>query len=711
MRSIGVGCLLALLTLAALPQGLTGQARDVRGPVVRGLAFDGNKSIDDNILAISIATSVSTFFARSALVRWIGIGERRYFDEVEFQRDVLRILALYRQSGFADAMVDTVVRRFDDAVKVRFVITEGEPIRLAAFTVRGHEDIIATPELMSTFPLRVDDPFNRVLMLASADTVRLRLANRGYPFAEVFRNFDVDLESRTGTIEFEVDPGPKTTVERVEIGGLRDVDEQVVRRSVSVEPGKLFRLRDLYQSQLDLYRTDLFTYVSVSLVDTARSQSAPDSLVTVRIRLAEGPRQRLRLGAGYGTIDCFRTLGSWTLLDFLGNGRSVQLRGQASQIGAGTPLDAGFQRSVCGALVDEDTSRLKLNYNLTATWHEPYVFSRTTSASLTLYGERYTEYRAYLREAVGGEVSVTNHPYPRLPVTLSYGLSYGSTRADPAALCTFLNVCRSEDTRVFTEDRLRATLSLSAVRDVRNSVLNPTGGSWLGSEIRWASPVIGSDSLVRFAKGTLEFSVYGRTGRQSVLSLRAKIGRILPSTLGTGAQDLRFVPPEERFYAGGASTVRGYGQNELGPKVRVLDIIVRTEDRNGQAVQVEDSVIRTSPIGGNELILLNVEYRVPLAAFSNRLAAAVFVDAGRVADRTSEVARGSGLRITPGIGMRLASPLGPIRLDVAFNPYPVDKTLLYKKEGSDLVLVTEAYQPTRSFLGRWRLHFSVGQPF
>ncbi|MDH3570713.1 MAG: outer membrane protein assembly factor, partial [Gemmatimonadota bacterium] len=243
------------------------------------------------------------------------------------------------------------------------------------------------------------------------------------------------------------------------------------------------------------------------------------------------------------------------------------------------------------------------------------------------------------------------------------------------------------------------------------SVLNPTGGSWLGSEIRWASPVIGSDSLVRFAKGTLEFSVYGRTGRQSVLSLRAKIGRILPSTLGTGAQDLRFVPPEERFYAGGASTVRGYGQNELGPKVRVLDIIVRTEDRNGQAVQVEDSVIRTSPIGGNELILLNVEYRVPLAAFSNRLAAAVFVDAGRVADRTSEVARGSGLRITPGIGMRLASPLGPIRLDVAFNPYPVDKTLLYKKEGSDLVLVTEAYQPTRSFLGRWRLHFSVGQPF
>jgi outer membrane protein assembly factor BamA len=355
---------------------------------------------------------------------------------------------------------------------------------------------------------------------------------------------------------------------------------------------------------------------------------------------------------------------------------------------------------------------LKLNYNLTLTWHEPYVFSRKTSGNVTVYGERYTEYRAYLREAVGGEVSITHHPEPRIPVTVSYGLSYGSTRADPAALCTFLNVCRSEDTRVFTEDRLRATLSLSAVRDVRNSVLNPTGGNWLGSEIRWASPVIGSDSLIRFAKGTLEFSAYARIGRQSVLSVRAKVGRILPSTLGAGAQDLRFVPPEERFYAGGASTVRGYGQNELGPKVRVLDtVIVRTEDRDGQAVQVVDSVIRTSPVGGNEVILLNAEYRLPLSASSNRLAAAVFVDAGRVVDRTSEVARGSGLRITPGIGMRLASPLGPIRLDVAFNPYPTDETLLYKKEGSDLVLVTEAYQPTRSFLGRWRLHFSVGQPF
>ncbi len=696
MRSIRAACLLWGFVMISLPGGVTGQTRDVRGPVVRGLAFQGNRAIDDNTLAISIATSVSSFFARSSLVRWMGFGERRYFDEVEFQRDVLRILALYRQSGYADATVDTVVHRSDDAVRLRFVITEGEPIRLARFTVRGQDDIIATRELMSTFPLRVGDPFNRVLMLASADTVRVRLANRGYPFAEVFRNFDIDLESRTGTVDFEVDPGPQTTVGRVEIMGLREVDEQVVRRVISVEPGSTFRLRDLYQSQLDLYRTDLFNYVSVGLVDSARAVSPVDSTVTVRIRLAEGPRQRLRLGGGYGTIDCFRSLGSWTLLDFLGNGRSLQLRGQASQIGAGTPLDAGFQNSVCGALADEDTSRLKLNYNLTLTWHEPYVFSRRTNANVSVYGERHTEYRAYLREAVGGEVSITHRPEPRIPVTLSYGLSYGSTRADPAALCTFLNVCRAEDTRVFTEDRLRATLSLSAVRDVRNSVLNPTGGSWLGSEIRWASPVIGSDSLIRFAKGTLEYSVYRRTGRHSVLSVRAKVGRIFPATLGSGAQDLRLVPPDERFYAGGASTVRGYGQNELGPKVRVLDT---------------DSVIRTSPIGGNELIILNAEYRVPLAAFANRLAAAVFVDAGRVVDRTSDVARGSALRITPGVGLRLASPLGPIRLDVAFNPYPTDETPLYKKEGPDLVLVTQTYRPTRSFLGRWRLHFSVGQPF
>jgi outer membrane protein assembly factor BamA len=685
----------------------TGQSR---GLIIRGLSFSGNRAIDDNTLRISIATSQSTFFARSPLVRWLGLGEKKYFNEIEFRRDVLRLTALYRQGGFVDATVDTVVRRTDRDVDVRFTIFEGEPIRVSSLQVNGVDEFVPAGALSAALPLRVGDPFNRLLMLASADTVRGRLADRGYPFAEVYRNFDVDRVARTAAIEFDVDPGMRATVGDVEVVGAGRLDDRVIRRTLSVRPGQVFRQRDLYQSQLDLYRTGLFNYANVALVDTLGTAAA-DSQVDVRVRVLEGPRQRVRLGGGYGTIDCFRTLASWMLLDFLGGGRSLELKGRLSQIGTGDPLGGGFENSVCPALSDEDVSRLKLNYNVTMAFRQPYVFSRRTSATLALFAERYTEFQAYLRQAVGGDLGFTYRARPDLPITVSYGLSYGSTEADPANFCTFLNVCLVEDT-IFTRKLRRATLSLAAVRDHRNSVLNPSSGSWLAGEVRFSAPVIGSDTLMQFTRGTLEFAAYRRVGRQSVISVRAKLGTVLPAELGPTGGELRYVPTEERFYAGGASTVRGYGQNELGPQVRVLDtVITRQEQQNGQPVTVVDSVIRTSPAGGNDLLLANVEFRFPMPGFGGKLSGALYVDAGRVFSRGSETPGPSGLRVTPGLGVRITSPLGPIRFDVGFNPYAVDESPLYQKQNGELELVIDPYRPSRSFLGRFRLHFSVGQPF
>ena len=163
-----------------------------RGLVVRSVDFEGNRSIQDEVLRISIATSESSWFARSSAVSWIGLGEKRYLNETEFRRDALRITALYRQSGFLEAQVDTVVRRSETDVYITFVVNEGPPVVVDSIAVRGFEAVAPIREIAGRLPLRVGDPFNRLLMLASADTIRVRLANRGYPFAEVFRNFDVD---------------------------------------------------------------------------------------------------------------------------------------------------------------------------------------------------------------------------------------------------------------------------------------------------------------------------------------------------------------------------------------------------------------------------------------------------------------------------------------------------------------------------------------
>jgi outer membrane protein assembly factor BamA len=669
--------------------------------------FEGNRSIRDESLRISIATSESSWFARASAVNWIGLGEKRYLNETEFRRDALRITALYRQSGFLEAQVDTVVRRSETDVHVTFVIDEGPPVVVDSIAVRGFEAVAPAGEIADRLPLRVGEPFNRLLMLASADTIRVRLANRGYPFAEVFRNFDVDRRARSAFIDLWIDPGPPTTIGEVTIDGLDAVDESVVRRTLPLRSGRLFRLRDLYDSQSELYRTDLFSYVNVGLVDTAGAAS--DSVVDVRIRLAEGPRHRVRLGGGYGTIDCFRALASYSFLNFLGGGRRLQIQGRTSRIGAGDPLAFGFENSVCPALAKEDSTRLKLNYNLNVTVLEPYLFSNRTRGTLTFFAERYTEYRAYLREAIGGEVGIAYDVGPRLPVTLAYGLSWGSTQADPATFCALLNVCTLADTTFFQERRRRSAITLATVRERRNSVLNPTRGSWVAGEITWASPTIGSDTLVQFTKGTIEFAGYRSVTERSVLSVRLKLGTILPATLGGSGGDVEYVPTEDRFYAGGANTVRGYGQNELGPVVRVLQVTPIDSER-------ADSTIRTSPTGGTDLLVMNIEFRFPLPGVSNKLSGAIFVDAGRLRDRITDNPDAPGLRVTPGVGVRLGSPLGPIRLDVAYNPYPPDKSVLYKEvkvdeDTTELVKIDDSFAPQRDFFSRWRIHLSVGQPF
>src|SRR5206468_3559232 len=101
--------------------------------VVRDVSFEGNHAIDDNTLRISIGTSWSSWWQRTLLVPHL-FGEKRYFDETEFRRDVLRLTLLYRQSGFFEATIDTVVKRGPRA-RIGEIIVDGAQ-KIAAGVVR-----------------------------------------------------------------------------------------------------------------------------------------------------------------------------------------------------------------------------------------------------------------------------------------------------------------------------------------------------------------------------------------------------------------------------------------------------------------------------------------------------------------------------------------------------------------------------------------------
>jgi outer membrane protein insertion porin family len=187
-----------------------------------------------------------------------------------------------------------------------------------------------------------------------------------------------------------------------------------------------------------------------------------------------------------------------------------------------------------------------------------------------------------------------------------------------------------------------------------------------------------------------------------VVAARIKGGVIFSPeiVLGSG-EPLGFVPPDQRFYAGGPNDLRGYDRNELGPVVYVVPRDSLQSDSSYNA-----TALRVAATGGDRLAIANVEVRFPAPFLSERFKLAAFVDAGALWSREKT----AGLRITPGLGVRVASPLGPIRFDVGYNPYELEPGEVYtSNDAGDLVLIRESdrRERTRNFT----IHFSIGHAF
>src|SRR2546426_11833706 len=428
------------LLLAALV-ATTVLAAQEQERVVRGLSFVGNRALDDYTLESAIATTKSSAWARYGIVRWLGLGEKRYFNEIEFRRDVVRLILLYRQSGFMNAVVDTSVRRTPRDVYITFRIHEGEPVRVARLDVMGLDGIFNIEKLKRDLPLQVGDPFNRFLMQASADTIVGRLRNSGYPYADVLRNFDSEAGILKAEVELDAQPGPRMRIGEVMIRGLRDVDTGTVRRVMSVRPGNLFKQDALYQTQRDLYGMGVFSSVNVALLDSVPPQETVqrDSMVRTLIQVLEGPAHQVRIGFGYATVECFRVQSGWTAHDFLGGARTLDLSARVSKLGAGTP-----------------------------------------------------------------------------------------TLAAAGIFCSLFRLCDGRSRKFLRDRRRSGAVTINAVRDRVNSLLDPSEGSITTATFLHASRLVGSQAPYEFNRGEIEVAKYYPLGRATVFAWRGRGGESLP---------------------------------------------------------------------------------------------------------------------------------------------------------------------------------------
>ena len=179
------------------------------GLVVRQLRFEGNRALDDLLLAASIATTKSSGFATFPVLRALGLGEKRRLDELEFLSDVLRLRLYYRIARIPRECRSTrsSVGPTSD-VYITFRIEEGEPVRVRTLEISGFDDVPGGREFAEDLPLRVGDPHSRIALTATADTIAERLRDRGYPTATVYLDRNaVDSAHRVADLSLRVVAG------------------------------------------------------------------------------------------------------------------------------------------------------------------------------------------------------------------------------------------------------------------------------------------------------------------------------------------------------------------------------------------------------------------------------------------------------------------------------------------------------------------------
>lgn len=677
-----------VLALAAVsrPAGAQDLECDAGDREVHSLDFIGNHAFTDDQLALRIVTTASTWSRRHLRV----VGTRRCLDSDELLRDKYRLQLLYRQAGYYNTRVDTLVSPSGPGeVNVAFRIEEGQPVRITRLTIAGLDSVPNRNEVLGGLWMAVGKPYDLTRIEQDVQTILGRLRNSGYPRPDVLRNYETSTkDSLTAHVDLTFLPGPLTRIRAIQVavtpnqGNTQEISDRIVRKLVGTGPGDIYREQALADAQRNLYQTGAYRYVEVQPVfDSARIVT--DSLLDLRVKLVEDYMRDLNTEFGWATLDCFRTRAQIVDKDFLGGAQRLELTGQLSKIGWAMAKTDFTRHNLCryDQLWDDPFSE-QGNYSLNATIRQPALFGTWATPSFSLYSERRGEYKDFLRTTyIGGEASLLRALSPSTSLRLGYNAEYGNTKADETLLCAVFSRCDETSISQITSSLPLAILSVLVARVRTDNPINPTEGYTVRVESRNSATFLGSDNRLTFTKGVGDASWYHPLGFGSVFSVRLRLGAIWGGASTPGGKQ---PPQQERLYAGGASSVRGFQQNELGALLYVFDDSIHVQHVSLPRSPGQDSTEyftytsdpkpkprRVVPVGGNTLFVTSMDYRVRSPFFPDVLQFSVFADVGTVWNRNTIASSGGfSPRWTPGVSVRIFSPLGPIQVNAGYNPYP-----------------------------------------
>ena len=737
------GTVLALM-LAAAPLVAQSDEDRVR-PEVKKLVLRGVKAVDEDELRKSIATEAShckaLLFRPFCLVtKSHYFFEREYLTRSELARDLFRIKVFYFQRGWRQTKVDSAVGRNGDGVTVVFIVTEGPPTRVQTLTVRRPTDILDDRKIGRLMALRAGEPLN----LLALDTSRVKIENalwdQGYADAIVDADsIVVSPDLLQASVLVNVDPRYQSRIGEIRIAGNRKIGEQTIRNSLFFNVGDLYRREQIIRSQRALYESGLFKRAQIVVPPQG------DTTKLIEISVTEAPLRNARLSAGFNTADFVQVEGLYTNRNWSGGARQLNLALAVGNLFASGLNNTLIFRDVFSSIDGDRSTYTKPTWRASAEVTQPWFKSPRNELSLSAFASRRSSPGIFVDKTVGSQATFTREVAIRAPASLAYRFELTRVTASDVYFCVNYGVCDVPTISSLQREQRLSPLALTGTVDRSNNAVNPTVGYIARADFEHASALTISD--YRYNRATADGAVYREVGKGMVLASHARLGWVKSlteagSSLGGGPGEV--LHPRKRFYAGGAQSVRGYQESQLGPRILTIPperLVERgcvlavpataiCPDTAINSSTLPDNAFTPRPLGGNTLLEGSVELRFPIW---KNLGGAAFVDGAILGGGTFRTITSGTGAITPGVGVRYYSPVGPIRVDVGFNPF-VSEDLAVLTQVSDgasgeivpvrtrladgtLVETRRTYAPAKNrgglsgFLNQLTLHLSIGHAY
>lgn len=530
------------------------------------------------------------------------------------QRDYVKMMLYGRNQGYAQFMMTEPKLDYNadkSLVSVSYDVTEGPKVDFGTTAFEG-STVFSDAELKEKVYYRTGKLYNQKDFEDTVSAIQEAYADKGYLQARVQPRYDV--QNGLLNISFDISEGGIFYIDNVDVSGYGKTKKYVFTRELSIHPGDLYDAAKIRRSQTKIMNLGFINDVQVDLQPTADPQK-----VDLGFNVVEGRPGMFQAGLAMSSMDGLYGEVSVNHLNFLNRAQRLSLRTM-------------FGKEI-------------LDY--TVSWYTPWIYEKPTSLGVDAFNTRryrsfVTENQAYTEKRIGGRVKVG----PRFNddiYQLSFGYSFENVDIydiDPL----YLYADGKKPGEYLEKGKTNiSTFSADAAIDTRDNMWDPTRG-WRNSlGVALAGGPIGGDLDLWYfnARSIFNHTVLNVGGNYPIVFvLSNKFGSVQPYGR------TKYVPPYEKFFLGGADTVRGYERaGEIGPVY-----------------------------GGDMYYVMNAELRFPIAREGRRNMAqfAFFFDMGNSWDHFDDIDFSLGpnehqFKAGVGVGLRFTTPALPIRIDWGYG--------------------------------------------